>query len=156
MRPITRIVVHCSDSHWGSLQAITQWHMERGLTDSEGNCGYHFIILNGYPTATSLRVSDGYVADQDGQIVAGRPVEYTGAHCKGWNTGSVGICLIGKTMFSEKQIKALLNLCAEMMVEHNILWYNVQGHREYWESKDQTPPKSCPNLTMSILRDILA
>ena len=43
MREISKIILHCSDSEWGSASVIDQWHKERGWTE----IGYHYVITNG-------------------------------------------------------------------------------------------------------------
>lgn len=52
---------------------IEQAHLNRGYSA----IGYHFLI------------------GKDGDIAYGRPINYMGAHCKGFNNYSIGICLIG-------------------------------------------------------------
>ena len=41
-----RITIHCSDSEWGNADVIDEWHKKRGWD----GIGYHYVILNGYPT----------------------------------------------------------------------------------------------------------
>ena len=56
MRKINKIILHCSDSAWGSAAAIDRWHVERGMR----RIGYHYVILNG------VRHSSGeYRAEDD-------------------------------------------------------------------------------------------
>ena len=78
MRKITKIIVHCSATREGkdySVETIRRWHLKRGWRD----IGYHFVIQN----------------DEEGTINEGRPIEQTGAHTKGENYCSIGICYIG-------------------------------------------------------------
>ena len=79
---IENIFIHCSATRpkWGEgrnlswkVAEITLWHKERGFKD----IGYHYII------------------DRDGKIAKGRNEDEMGAHAKGWNKHSIGICLIG-------------------------------------------------------------
>ena len=86
MREIKSIVIHCSDSEWGGVADIDRWHKERGWD----GCGYHFVITNGVTKA-----HDDYKPEADGLIQNGRDVEKPGAHVRGHNKYSVGICLIG-------------------------------------------------------------
>ena len=156
-RVITRIYVHCSASTWGSHQAVTRWHREAGLTDDDDNMGYHYLILNGFPTSASVRRGAlGYRRDLDGAVVEGRPVEFTGAHVRGGNSHSIGICLIGVAAFSEAQMLALCKLSADLCEEHGIQTTNIVGHREYWERKHQTPLKSCPNFNVDWIRKVIS
>src|SRR3972149_8779111 len=87
MRDIKKIIVHCSDSTFGDARAIDRWHRERGW-----ECvGYHWILCNGHRTSMSE-----YSTEVDGLIEPGRPARMVGAHCKGHNADSIGICLIGE------------------------------------------------------------
>ncbi len=76
MRKIKEIIIHCSATREGrnyTVADIDRWHRERGFF-----CiGYHFVIY------------------RDGSIHVGRSVEEVGAHCKGHNTVSIGVCYIG-------------------------------------------------------------
>ena len=77
MRNIDKLIVHCSatrecdDSVNASV--IDRWHKARGWK----GCGYHFIVLI------------------DGTIETGRMIDKVGAHVKGMNKSSIGICYIG-------------------------------------------------------------
>jgi N-acetylmuramoyl-L-alanine amidase len=77
MRKINKIIIHCSATREGqdniNAKTIDRWHKARGWN----GIGYHYVIL------------------QNGTIEFGRPIEQVGAHCKGQNTGSIGICYIG-------------------------------------------------------------
>ena len=76
MRYFDEIIIHCSATPFGrAVRAadIDEWHRERGFS-----CiGYHFVI------------------DLDGTIEQGRPINQEGAHVKGHNKRSIGICYIG-------------------------------------------------------------
>lgn len=77
MRKINKIIVHCSATREGEnipVEAIRRWHVEgRGWSD----IGYHFYI------------------DLRGEIFKGRDIAKIGAHCKGQNRNSIGICYCG-------------------------------------------------------------
>lgn len=154
LRKIDKIYVHCSDSAWGSHAAITDWHQKRGLTNSAGEMGYHFIILNGLLSAEAIKLNE-YKDDLDGMIVEGRRIEIAGAHVAGDNKSSIGICLIGKHAFTEKQIEALIDLCRELITGHDLDPDDVWGHREYWEMNGGLPQKTCPNFKVESIRKIL-
>ena len=69
------IIVHCSATKEYKdydVEDIRKWHKERGFKD----IGYHFVIT------------------RDGIIQRGRPMSQFGAHCRGHNKNSIGICLI--------------------------------------------------------------
>lgn len=78
MRKIDYIVVHSSASPEGredTVEDIHRWHKARGFKD----IGYHFII------------------ELDGIVFEGRPISQQGAHVKGFNKNSIGVCYIGGT-----------------------------------------------------------
>ncbi len=74
---IRLLVVHCSatppEDDIGATE-IRHWH-----TDLNGwsDMGYHAVIR------------------RDGRLEDGRPLLYQGAHARGWNSQSWGVCLIG-------------------------------------------------------------
>ena len=100
MREIEKLIFHCSATIEGqniSAATIKRWHVkDRGWSD----IGYHYVI------------------GLDGKIEAGRPVNKQGAHCKGENKTSIGICYIGglsknkraKDTRTEAQKNALIKL----------------------------------------------
>ena len=76
MRFISKIIIHCSatkpDQDIG-LDEIRKWHLKRGFND----IGYHYVVrLNG-------------------TMDIGRPIERVGAHVRGHNKESIGICYVG-------------------------------------------------------------
>ena len=76
MREIRKLIVHCSATPEGrevSASTINDWHLKNGWS----GIGYHYVI------------------GLDGTIEYGRPVEKQGAHVKGYNKSSIGICYIG-------------------------------------------------------------
>ncbi len=141
MREIDKIIVHCSASEFGSARLIDRWHRERGWR----MIGYHYVILNGY------RRKGVYSEDDDGLIEPGRPLEEVGAHCRGYNKTSIGICLIGDRLFSEKQLfYALPELVRELMERFSLRLEDVYGHREFNRSK------TCPNFEVrEVLKRVL-
>tara|TARA_R110000822_G_scaffold236671_3_gene367261 strand:+ start:6754 stop:7164 length:411 start_codon:yes stop_codon:yes gene_type:complete len=76
MREIKKIIVHCSatpESMDVGAEEIRCWHKERGWND----IGYHDVIR------------------RDGTLEKGRNISIAGAHAKGHNFSSIGVCLIG-------------------------------------------------------------
>lgn len=77
MRTIKEIIVHCSATPEGrdvKMETVKGWHVnERGWSD----IGYHWII------------------ELDGSIHKGREESSSGAHAKGHNKESIGVCYIG-------------------------------------------------------------
>ena len=124
MRSIDKIIVHCSATREGqhvTVQQIRQWHLQRNFAD----IGYHYVIY------------------LDGSVHKGRPLEKAGAHCKGLNAHSIGICYVGgldrqgkpKDTRTAAQKAALLSLIRELM--QRFPRATVHGHREFAN-------KACP------------
>jgi len=146
MRPVNRIIIHCSDSWWGTAAEINRWHLARGWR----GIGYHYTILNGYPLHADWQ-GGNYQRNMDGIVETGRPLEQTGAHVAGHNLDSIGICLIGRRLFSAAQLDALASLVDRLAAQCAIpiTAGRVVGHYEL------DPGKSCPNMDMRWLRDFL-
>ena len=136
-RKITGIIIHCTATRaewWGGKRTsekvaeIRRWHLDRGWRD----IGYHFLI------------------DRDGTIAKGRPVEQTGAHVAGHNTGTIGISLFGghgsaeTDQFSENftaaQDRSLRKLIADLRGRFGSV--PLSGHNEY-------AAKACPGFTVA-------
>jgi hypothetical protein len=142
MRPINTLIVHCSASPFGNAELIRGWHVQRGFKD----VGYHYIILNGYPDGehwSKLRP----VLQQDGVIETGRPLDRIGAHSKGHNRDSVGVCLVGDRAFTGRQLEALRRIYLDLLDINPAL--QVLGHCEVEAGK------TCPNLDMDWVRQYL-
>ena len=76
MRTINLIVVHCSATQGNRMlspEALDLMHRRRGFNGT----GYHYYIR------------------KDGTVHLTRPVERIGAHVKGFNENSIGICYEG-------------------------------------------------------------
>lgn len=146
MGKIERIVLHCSDSPFGSTHLIDEWHRQRGWW-----CiGYNWVILNGY-----LRDTESYWGIVDGAICPGRDIDCNksldksevGAHVYGFNRNSVGICLIGKNReYTSKQLSSLKLLLSDLLNKFELTTSQIVGHYELDESK------TCPGLDMDIYR----
>lgn len=119
-----RIILHHSLTHdsgtvsWG---AIRNYHVNHnGWSD----IGYHFGIEN-------LRGQT--------EILMGRFPDQRGAHCRGNNSDSIGICFVGNFDVeppSEIVWKKGIMLCKYLMEVLHI--QTIQGHREL------NPGKTCP------------
>ena len=125
MRSINKIIVHCSATQEGKdLDAaeINRWHLKRGWN----GIGYHYVVL------------------LDGTIEYGRSIYKQGAHVKGENEHSIGICYIGgvdldmnpKDTRTECQKESLVNLLTDLKDTYG---GEVYGHRDF--SK-----KDCPSF----------
>jgi hypothetical protein len=125
------IMVHHSltkDSGTVSWQPIRNWHM--GL---HPDSPYKMIDV-GYQYGIEL-INDKY------EILVGRMEGTIGAHTRGMNGTSIGICCIGnfdKNPPDKDQWSLLLKLCVNICLRYNIPADKVKGHTEY------APYKSCP------------
>ena len=118
MRKINLIVVHCSATREGkdyTVNDIDKWHRQRGFS----KIGYQFVIY------------------RDGSIHTGRSIEEIGAHVKGYNSNSIGICYIGgltadgksaKDTRTPQQKKALRELISKLKKQFPNA--KVCGHRD--------------------------
>lgn len=148
-RKFTRIFIHCSDSEYGTALMINSWHVARGWK----MCGYHEVLQNGYPTKSwfNKRIRVPYL---EGAVEIGRAIDSDnlfepgemGAHVKNFNTGSYGICIIGKKHFTDKVLNAALTVTRYRMMQFGLDADDVLGHYE----KD--PVKTCPNIDMKEFR----
>ena len=81
MRRIDTIVIHCSVTHPGQnigSETIRRWHTAPNKVGGPfSDIGYHFVIR------------------RDGTLEEGRPIDQVGAHAKGHNKHSIGICMVG-------------------------------------------------------------
>lgn len=129
MRDLNAIIVHCAYTKPSmdiGVAEIRRWHTDpkpagRGWMD----IGYHYVIR------------------RDGTVETGRPMEAAGAHAKGHNQNSIGICLVGgmsdtgeaEFNFTRAQMSAL-----EALVEQLTDLYGIEevfGHRDVAD-------KECP------------
>lgn len=127
MRTIKEIIIHCADTPEGRddrAADIDRWHKQRGFD----RIGYHYVI------------------DLDGTIEAGRDTECIGAHCKGHNTNSIGICYIGgadrdtlkpKDTRTDEQKASLLLLLKYLRQRYPDA--KIYGHRDFSD-------KPCPSF----------
>ncbi len=123
MRQIKYTVVHCSDSSpdW-DIGAITinKWHKNRGWD----GIGYHYVIR------------------RDGRHEKGRAHETVGAHVKGYNGSSLGICMVGgyqgKFDYSRSQMDVLELLLGTLETQYPKAL--TVGHNNL------THEKTCPNF----------
>lgn len=141
MRDINKIIIHCSDSAWGDATEIDRWHKARGWD----GIGYHYVITNGH-----IKPSHKYEEDQDGLIQEGRSIQTVGAHAKGHNSTSVGICLIGQHHFTGRQLyRGLPTIVDILMQSYKLTPDDVVGHTEL------DSEKTCPNFDVITFRELL-
>lgn len=147
------IIVHESDSSWGTPKAIDEWHRARGFRA----IGYHYVIGNAFPTYAALRRNEPDDS-HDGLLMTGRDLdgdsdidEEIGAHCPGYNSRSIGVCLIGKNgRYSDRQIATLHDLLEGKCRQYGIGPAQILGHCETKSGKLEG--KRCPSLPMRSVR----
>lgn len=127
MRKINEIIVHCTATPEGrdvTVNEIDRWHKAKGWA----GIGYHYVIY------------------LDGSIHGGREENKIGAHCKGHNNNSIGVCYVGgvakdgetpKDTRTLAQKKALLSLLKYLKAEYPEA--KIYGHRDF-------AAKACPSF----------
>jgi N-acetylmuramoyl-L-alanine amidase len=128
-REINTLVIHHSASLRNTkcvAQDIERWHLQRGFRE----IGYHFVLRG------------------DGHIQVGRDMNKIGAHVKGYNADSIGICAIGN--FSETDpvplrlepqfinLARLVNRIVDLYPDIKIV-----GHRELTNTQ-------CPGMKINL------
>lgn len=126
MRTITLLIVHCSATPEGQSLDFETCRNDHLLHRGFSDIGYHFYLT------------------RDGEIHRGRPLEKMGAHCRGHNRHSIGICYEGgldkqgapQDTRTLEQRGALLALLRELkrLFPHAL----IVGHH------DLNPQKACP------------
>ena len=117
-RMVDLIVIHCSATK--ETSRLTPWaldrmHRQRGFN----GCGYHYYI------------------ERDGKINSMRPSEKVGAHARGYNAHSFGICYEGgldkngraadtRTERQKVSLRALVKVLRQLYPTIN----RVVGHRD--------------------------
>lgn len=138
MRRIDKIIIHCAATRpeWMAGQPlaakraeIRRWHVEgNGWSD----IGYHWLI------------------DRDGTHIEGREEAAIGAHTKGHNARSIGVCLIGGhgsneaddpgQHFTGPQLDALRSMIERLRRDYP--GATVHGHNEF-------AAKACPGFNVA-------
>jgi N-acetyl-anhydromuramyl-L-alanine amidase AmpD len=139
MKPDSIILHHSltEDGSTLSWQAIRKYHIEEnGWRD----VGYHFgieLINNQY------------------EVLLGRQLNEVGAHCRGMNSRSVGICFVGnfdESVVPDAQWSLGLKLVRGLIEVIGISKNDIYGHYEF------ASYKSCPGVNFNVdlfIRDLL-
>ena len=120
---ISHLVVHCADTPDDEAldaRAIHDMHLGFGWH----GIGYHWVIC------------------RDGTLQSGRPEYWVGAHVKGHNETSLGVCLIGRRDFTDAQMQTLKALLIRWRAEYPDA--EICGHCDF----DYTE-KTCPNFDVA-------
>jgi hypothetical protein len=135
MRQINGIIIHCAatppdwredESTISKVEEVRRWHVDiNGWSD----IGYHFLI------------------DRDGTVEEGRPVSRAGAHVRGHNSDTIGVCLFGghgsaatdtfEQHFTPQQDAALRELIDALVGQYGDM--EISGHNKY-------AAKACPGF----------
>ena len=132
-RPVTKIIIHCSatnDTQDFSAADIRQWHLKRGWSD----IGYHYVIRqNG-------EIEPGRDLDKDGDIF-----EEVGAHVRGYNRDSIGICLVGGV---DRNNDPVANFTPEqwMTLERAIRFFKAEFPKATVHGHNEFANKACPSF----------
>jgi len=139
---IDTIVIHITDSKYGDVSTIDQWHKERGWS----GCGYHFVITNCFPTRYRYDTKHP-ILESDGKLHVGRLTNIQGAHVRGHNRHSIGVALVGRRgLFTSKQIETAIRLCETLKKQYPTI-SKILGHYELDDKK------TCPDLDMDVFRE---
>lgn len=119
-----RIILHHSQATTCSVEDIHQWHLKNGWS----GIGYHFLVR------------------KDGTIYQGRPEDTIGAHAKGANNDSIGICAEGNFMHEKMnslQLNALIELVSYLKKKYGIT--KVLRHKDVCST-------DCPGINFPFLK----
>jgi len=127
----TKVIVHCAatpDTVNRSITAddVDRWHKERGWK----GIGYQWFIRG------------------DGTVEKGREEHDLGAHTKGQNEDSIGICYDGSYLPTVAQINAFTDLYRQIRQQWGIDYKSWFGHNDFAN-------KDCPGFDMNSLIAIL-
>ena len=128
------LVVHCSASLPNPLtdaKVIDRWHRQRGFL----MIGYHYVIRT------------------DGAVEPGRDEDAIGAHVEGFNSNSIGICMVGgvdkdnkpENNFSPAQFLSLTKLLDTLEAKYPKAI--LRGHRDF-----PNVHKACPSFSVQSWR----
>lgn len=130
-----KVILHCSateDYPFGvgdfdriGYDEINSLHIAKGFN----GCGYHFIVK------------------RSGLIQSGRNPRIIGAHCKGHNTNSLGVCWVGSRYPTEQQIDSLCELYKMIKTTYDIGFFDWYPHYQFAN-------KLCPGFSIELIRRI--
>jgi N-acetylmuramoyl-L-alanine amidase len=133
---ITEVILHCAAINTGQFSGLTahqvrseinRWHEARGFS----GFGYHGLIM------------------PDGEYLSGRPYWQMGAHCQGYNRGTIGLLLLESIKVTKIRVfsdwfttaqMATLRAQISNLRDHGIT--KVSGHNDYAK-------KLCPGFRAS-------
>lgn len=130
MKKVTGLVIHCSDSSFGSATLIKDWHVKgNGWSD----IGYTVVICNGQVE------NNTYIPFMDGAIEWGRDIDREGAHTRGFNDYEA-LCFIGESgKFTLKQLEAARKVIKYFVNHCGLDPFKIYAHSDL----DKNKPHCC-------------
>lgn len=83
-----------------------------------------------------------YGIDHEANICVLRPVHKSGAHVRGENSDSIGVCVLGRVLFSVAQKRKLAELVSTLLHLTGLDSKDVHPHNMYNKNK------TCPNFDL--------
>ncbi|HHO59906.1 MAG TPA: N-acetylmuramoyl-L-alanine amidase [Thiotrichales bacterium] len=146
---MTGIIIHCADTPNGretTAADIDLWHGQRKppFTRMQDACvGTGPWVGKGQHAVDLKHIGYHFVIRINGAVEVGRRLSETGAHCRGYNQKSIGICLAGTDKFTLEQWQSLKALVTGLQIKLNSLYkaeLDVKGHRQL------NSAKTCPGF----------
>ena len=113
-------------------EVLTTLREERGMT----------LLIVEQSSERALKAADRLYVIRNGEIQMGRPDYWVGAHVYGFNEISLGVCLIGRDIFTENQFNSLKIVLR--MWKKNYPNAKIIGHCDLPNTE-----KTCPNFEVS-------
>ncbi len=126
MKSVNRIIIHHSATETGNAAYFRVLHR---IVNRWNDIGYHYVIGNGSLSG-------------DGEIEEGRKLPFRGAHAKGGNEDSIGICLVGnfnRNNPTDAQMSSLGLLLKKLIAEYSIPADSITLHRLIQGSSTECP-----------------
>lgn len=135
LKNIDTIIIHCSDTPNGehvTALDIDSWHKIRNFKRQSNAKKYHCTALQ--------HIGYHFVVWLNGVVESGRAIREIGAHAKGLDARSIGICLIGKDQYTMQQWQSLRDCITGLRRDIPSI-NNVIGH-------NNVSQKSCPGFSV--------
>jgi len=138
-REVNELIIHITASNDNAtVEDIRAGHIARGFSD----IGYHYLI------------------DGEGDCHPGRDEDVIGAHCAGYNVGTIALAYIARgddhkpnapfgEFMTEKQKAGLIAKAREIIKRRNLTKHDVSGHNNY------NLGKACPCFQVKKSKELL-
>ena len=120
MIKFNEIIVHCAATK-PSMDIGAEWIRKIHINEKKyRDIGYHFVIR------------------RNGAQEEGRPIDKAGAHCKGHNSDTIGICMVGglsetgrpQNNFTPEQFQSIQMLIGYLKERYPTI-VKLSGHNDY-------------------------